>query len=206
MTPPCSEDRRGGWSVPPRQRVFLVVLLLVLFVLYWTRIHGGFSPWSKDITPSSSHPDPFVVEVQGSVGSPGIYTFPSTVKTRDVLLAVGVDRKLPDEADSSILLKTGTTLVLTQVDGGLSVDIKPMDAVKRILYGIPFDLNRARTDELTLIPGIGPILAQRILDYRNNTGNYAALDDLLSVPGIGEKKLRSLEPYLCVEAVSSPIP
>jgi|GEM_PF-955581 len=206
MTSPCSGDQRGNWSLPSQQRLFLVVVLLVFLVLYWTRIHGGFFPSPKDTTPSFFDPHPFVVDVQGSLRSPGIYTFPSPVKTRDVLLAAGVNRRLPEQAESSISLKTGTALILNQVDDALSVETKPMDGAKKILYGLPLDLNHARADELTLIPGIGPVLAQRILDHRNNTGNYAGLDDLLSVPGIGEKKLRSLEPYLCVEAIPIPTP
>ena len=206
MTPPCSDDPREGWSLPPQQRVFLVVLLLVFLGLYWTRIHGGFLPSPKDTTPSFFDPDPFVVDVQGSVGCPGIYTFPSPVKARDVLLAARVNRKLSDEADASIRLKNGTTLVLAQVDGGLSFDIKPMDAAKRILYGVPFDLNRARADDLTLIPGIGPALAKRIVDYRDAEGQFNGLEDLLNVSGIGRKKIKSLRRYLSVENGLPPNP
>lgn len=51
------------------------------------------------------------------------------------------------------------------------------------------DINKATLDELTSIPGIGPVTAQRIIDFRKENGNFKTVDDLLKVKGIGEKLL-----------------
>ena len=57
------------------------------------------------------------------------------------------------------------------------------------------DINSASLQQLQLLPGIGETLAQRILDYREEHGAFASVDDLLNVSGIGEKKLEQIRPY-----------
>lgn len=57
------------------------------------------------------------------------------------------------------------------------------------------DLNSASSDSLEMIPGIGPVLAQRIVAYRKQHGAFAAVDSLLQVSGIGEIKLEQIKPY-----------
>jgi comEA protein len=58
------------------------------------------------------------------------------------------------------------------------------------------DLNQATIEELVALPDIGPVLAQRILDYRTEHGYFRAIEELDAVPGIGPKTLEKLRPYL----------
>lgn len=56
----------------------------------------------------------------------------------------------------------------------------------------PIDLNAATEEELTALPGIGPVLARRILDYRGEFGAFTAVEELMNVEGIGEKRMDAI--------------
>ncbi len=62
------------------------------------------------------------------------------------------------------------------------------------------NLNRASADELQVLPGIGPVLAQRMVDWRKTHGRYRTVDDLQEVKGIGKKRLEQLRPLVMVKA------
>lgn len=63
----------------------------------------------------------------------------------------------------------------------------------------PINLNTANAAELEEVPGIGPATAQKILDTRKSYGAFKSVDDLLSIKGIGQKRLAKMRPYLTVE-------
>ena len=60
------------------------------------------------------------------------------------------------------------------------------------------NINIASADELCLLTGIGPTLAGRIIQYREENGPYKSIDELLNVRGIGEKTLGDITDYICV--------
>ncbi len=62
----------------------------------------------------------------------------------------------------------------------------------------PLDLNRALQQQLETVPGIGPVMAKRIVDYRSSNGLFSSYEDLTKVAGIGEAKLEKFRPYLAV--------
>ena len=62
------------------------------------------------------------------------------------------------------------------------------------------DLNRATVTDFDQLPGVGPVLAKRIADYRKSVGRFHAVEDLRAVKGIGKKKLEQLKPFVTVGA------
>lgn len=63
----------------------------------------------------------------------------------------------------------------------------------------PLDINTATAEQLDLLPGIGPVLAARIIEYREENGGFSQVEELIKVDGIGEKKLADLLDYVKVE-------
>jgi comEA protein len=58
------------------------------------------------------------------------------------------------------------------------------------------NINKAGVEDIQRLPGIGPVLAERIIAYRDSAGFFTESEDLLNVKGIGEKKLAKMEPHL----------
>ena len=66
------------------------------------------------------------------------------------------------------------------------------------LYDGNIDINTANLQQLQLLPNIAETLAQRIIDYRTENGNFVCIEDLMKVPGIGEKRFDALRDYVKV--------
>ena len=62
----------------------------------------------------------------------------------------------------------------------------------------PVNLNTATQAQIEALPGIGPKVAQRIIEYRQKNGQFKKIEDVMNVKGIGEKSFLKLKPYLTV--------
>ena len=97
-------------------------------------------------------------------------------------------------------IPTALMLVLTlAIAGATLLSAAPSAAPKAAASEArPIDLNTADSATLESVPGIGKSLSQRILAFREKNCAFQSVDDLLKVPGIGEKSIQKLRPYLTV--------
>jgi competence protein ComEA len=101
-------------------------------------------------------------------------------------------------------LKEGDTLQTLLSDAGIAPDADlsyielyvPREGEEQSLQKI--DINRAETWLLEALPGIGEVLAQRIVDYRSENGPFRRIEDLLKVSGIGEATFEQINDYIAV--------
>ncbi len=139
---------------------------------------------------------PIVVEVRGAVASPGIYELPPESRLQDAALAAG---GLTDEADLSTInlarrLRDGEVVIFAAVPG--SYGTPTMTAERQIDAetddNTQININTASVAELELLPGIGEVTAQRIVDFRDANGPYRSIDDLVHVRGISTRTIEQL--------------
>ena len=126
-----------------------------------------------------------IVHVSGAVERPGLVTVPSAARVADVVAAAGGAKSGADlgELNLAATVRDGEQIVVPmpgEVSPGLG------EASRGI------DLNRSPAAELEELPGVGPVLASRIVEYREANGPFSEIEDLLDVGGIGEAKLAAM--------------
>jgi competence ComEA-like helix-hairpin-helix protein len=77
-------------------------------------------------------------------------------------------------------------------------------AQKKVPPAQPLDLNSASAAELQQIPGIGPVMAQNIVKFREKSGPYKRVEDVLAIHGISKRVFAEIRPYLTVKPPESP--
>lgn len=185
-----------------RQEQQAVLLLAVILLVVYLYLSYGKTPESASPTKSFFTRGLTYVQVMGKVRSPGLYTFYLQPSVKEIIERTGglKQNPLPSSDLLSQKVPTGTKLLITsKPDGRNEVDIIPMTNAERLLLGIPMPLNTATEQNLELIPGIGPKLAQRIISFRKEKGPFKDIAGLADITGIGEKKLKEIAPYVTVE-------
>ncbi len=135
-----------------------------------------------------------VVHIVGQVAHPGLVTLPAGARVADAIRAAGGALETADLG--------GMNLASIVVDAEQVVVPKPGEWVPSSSGGAPtgggsgsgglVNLNAATLSDLDGLPGIGPVLAQRILDWRTEHQRFSSVDELGEVPGIGPKLLAQL--------------
>ncbi|GAA1598541.1 ComEA family DNA-binding protein [Kribbella sancticallisti] len=205
------ERLRGSrWTLAPRHLVVIAVILLVGLV--WggcsvfrarpetvpeSRPSSAIVSGSPVAGPSSPSTATVVVHVAGKVRRPGLIRVKSGSRVADVLAAAG--GALPGVDLSSLNLARPVTDG-EQIVVGVPTTAVPTGAPQPAGPGTtsPLDLNSATLAQLETLPGVGPVLAQRILAWRTEHGRFTTTDELQEVPGVGPKKFESLKPHVRV--------
>jgi competence protein ComEA len=103
-----------------------------------------------------------------------------------------------EEAQAEFGSGSNSALAVSSSSAGLLTDSPSTAAVqKRSRKGL-LDLNRATEKDLDTLPGIGPQLAERIMEYRRSVGTFHSLEELRAVKGIGKKKFERIRSLVTV--------
>lgn len=146
-----------------RALLFIMGISLICFAYY-----GRYQPVSLDlIKPSTKQ-----VEVKGEVNNPGVVTLKWEGTAQDAIDKAG---GLTETAD------TQSISLLEQVSPDTVLVIPSIQETKDLV-----SINNASLEELDTLPGVGPSIAQRIIEYRKEQP-FTSLDDLKNVKGIGDK-------------------
>lgn len=145
----------------------------------------------------SSSPSPsLIVDVAGFVRKPGVYDFVAGDRIIDAIEAAGGPRKGAE--------LTALNLASPLVDGQQVLVPDPSAAASAVgvvpggAAGGLININTADATTLESLSGIGEVLAQRIIDYRDQNGPFTSVDDLLDVSGIGDATLEDIRSEVTV--------
>jgi competence protein ComEA len=183
-------------TLPPARRRLVAGALLLAVVLVLAGRHLVGAGTASQAAPVPAAPiqadagPELVVHVVGAVHRPGLYRFASRSRVADaVARAGGATRK----ADLTLInlaapLADGTQVVVP-VKGPVAGS--PSSGPATAPAG-PVHLNVATLEQLDSLPGVGPVTAQKILDYRQKHGAFSSLEELDAIPGIGSARIEQL--------------
>ena len=174
-----------------QKRALLVTgsVLLILSVFIVARGNSQPSQAIEVIPITIAEPEIFV-DVTGAVNNPGVYTLTGKSRVIDAIKAAG------DSAPGADLSTINLARVLNDgeqiyVDSTV-VNSRGVRVSKAIPRG-PININRATAKQLDALDGVGPVIAQRIVDYRKINGSFLSIDDLQKVSGIGAAKFAQIK-------------
>ena len=150
-----------------------------------------------------------IVHIAGAVKNPGVYQLKSTDRIVDAVKIAGGETEEAnlDLINLAALLKDGQKIIIpykiynetgeemnkdiyNNVENGYSSSVSTSAKV---------NINTADTIILQTLPGIGPVLSERIIEYRNQNGLFGVIDDIKDVSGIAEKKYEGIKDLICIQ-------
>ncbi|GAA2098474.1 hypothetical protein GCM10009780_46750 [Actinomadura alba] len=140
-----------------------------------------------------------VVHVAGKVRRPGVVTLPSGARVSDAIRAAGGLR--PGAGTGSLNLARRLVdgeQIPVGVPAAAAPAAVPSPGAAGGAPGAPLDLNTATAEQFQQLPGVGPVLAERIVAYRTQHGGFRGVDQLREVTGIGERRFAELKGHVRV--------
>jgi competence protein ComEA len=146
--------------------------------------------------------DLLVVHIVGAVATPGVYKLPPQTRVYEAINAAGGARNDADLEALNLaeMIQDGEQIFVPSANSGTQGG--PPSAVAAgapqaaVSQSERVNINTAGLAELDRLPGVGPATAQKILATRQRLGRFTSIEQLKEVPGIGDKKLADMRPYV----------
>jgi competence protein ComEA len=177
-----------------RRRLLLGAALAVVALVLGARYVLPAGTASPPVPPPLAGPvaqarPPVVVDVVGAVRRPGLYRFRRGGRIADAVAKAGGPTRRADLAQVNLAapLADGEQVVVparSAAAGGAAAGTAAPAG--------PVHLSTATLEQLDALPGVGPVTAQKILDYRTKHGAFSSVDELDAIPGIGPARLDQL--------------
>jgi competence protein ComEA len=174
-----------------QKRALLVIgsllLLFSLFIVFRGNTEASAAP---EVIPITVVEPEIFVDVAGAVNKPGVYSLTGKSRVIDAIKAAG------DSAPGADLSTINLARILNdgeQIYVDSTVVYRSGVRVSKSIHTGPININRATAKQLDALDGIGPVIAQRIVDYRKKNGSFISIDDLQKVSGIGAAKFAQIK-------------
>lgn len=191
----------------PMYKKQLFVLMIILLAAAGGTYYGLYSEEqavvldAAAIAESSLPKQEITVYVTGAVNKPGLVKVPEGARAADAVNACGgllptADGEKINMAQS---LKDGQQLKVPEKAGtNGKTDSGKMDKTKAADSGEKVNINTADEKALDTLPGVGPAMAKRIIEYRESEGAFQSIEDIKKIRGIGEAKFAKMKDKICI--------
>jgi len=174
-----------------QKRALLVIGSLILLLSVFIVARGNSQPnEAMQVVPITIAEPEIFVDVTGAVNKPGVYTLTGKSRVIDAIKAAG------DSAPGADLSTINLARVLNDGEQ-IYVDSTVVNSsgvrVSKAVRSGPININRATARQLDALDGVGPVIAQRIVDYRKINGSFLTIEDLQKVSGIGAAKFAQIK-------------
>lgn len=207
-------DNKNKFKVIIFSIVIIIVSIIILIAnknensydeIYINEVHQEEN-MSNDVT--EEEVSKIKIHIIGEIKNPGIYELETGSRIQDAILAAGGQSENADlnKINLAYELEDGQKIKIPGIfeqetayiynNGGENVivsDTGPSSSGEKI------NINKATSEELQKINGVGPSLAEKIITYRNQNGKFKSIDELKNVSGIGDKKYETVKEYVIVK-------
>lgn len=155
------------------------------------------------IASSTPTPEPILVYVLGAVQKPGVYEVPGDSRVQDVIALAGGLNLNADPAGINLAERIHDGQQLYVAAYGEAAPALPTPATALVAPAAPssgatININTANAETLATLPGIGAVIAQRVVDYRQQNGPFTSIEDITRVKGIGDAILAKVRNLITV--------
>jgi competence protein ComEA len=188
-------------SALSRRQLFAAAVAVAIVLVVFVRHLGGSGSGARAVTPLAAPAKPakavaaklLVIDVAGAVRRPGLYRLREGSRIDDAIAAAGgpTAKAQLDAVNLAAPIADGEQVVVPGRGVAGAPAATPPAAGSS--PSAPLDLNTATAEQLDSLPGIGPVTAQKILDYRQAHGPFHSVAELEGVPGIGPGRLSQLK-------------
>ena len=184
---------------------FVLALSLAVGAIFFSLAHGNAAtPAAPTITPLPTYSLPplppalVVVDVAGKVKHPGIYKLPQGSRAINAIKAAGGQLRGVSLTDINLaeILTDGQQIIVGAPAVSTASKSKKSGAAGGKITSGTININSATAAQLEQLPGIGAVMAARILAYRKAHGAFATIDDLTKVGGLGKSKFANLKNFV----------
>ena len=212
--------------IKQKKNLLIIIGIIILVGIYW---FFNMSTTTQDITTQDnmlevaentnedeveSEEDIIIVHITGGINNPGIVKLKENSRIEDAIDAAG---GLTEDSDISgvnlaYMLEDGIKIRIPMIDDDSDASVKEEsyiteDSGKNVILednsesssNSIVNINKATQTELETLPGIGPSLATKIIEYRENNGKFSKKEDIKNVTGIGDSKYSSIEEFIVVK-------
>lgn len=202
----------------------IVITIIVIFFIYKKADKKEISNMDEEILVMANNTssdntkkerddmeDIIVVHITGAINSPGVVKLKQGARIEDAIEKAG---GLKDNADISnvnlaYVLEDGVKIIIPEKgENEQTVDIVSSSVGDDIILNSnsneeekknKVNINKASQSDLESLSGVGPSLASKIIDYRNNNGKFSNIEDIKNVSGIGDNKFEAIKDYICIK-------